>query len=202
MAAVYEGSHKGCAIICGAAPCVFEDLEKARELRPGATILGVNNVAAMIPEVEHVWTQHSEHSEMFKENAGRTIYVHSRPRKFNNGAGLWMLPVPDHKWAFVDYEWPTLTWVVGSSGAAGALWARHGMGFDEVIMAGIPLSTDTLIYSDKYPSKPTQNNDQFAKDSQVSHWLKIFSNLVAEGKAKNIWSMSGATQKLLGAPVG
>ena len=53
----YDVQHKGCAIICGAAPCVFEDLESALKLRPGATIVGVNNAAAIVPEIEHIWTQ-------------------------------------------------------------------------------------------------------------------------------------------------
>jgi hypothetical protein len=38
----YEVKHRGTAIVCGSAPCVFEDLENAKKLRPNATILGVN----------------------------------------------------------------------------------------------------------------------------------------------------------------
>ena len=200
MAAVYEGLHRGCAIICGAAPCVFEDLENARKLRPDATIVGVNNAAAMIPEIEHIWTQHPSDAQEYKKAAGKIIYIHSRPRNFDNGAGTWRLVVSDETWESIDYYWPTLSWISGSSGAAGALWAKHGMGFDEVIMAGIPLSTDSLVYCEKYPSKPTQNNNQYAKDTQVNHWLKIFSGLINEGKTKNIWSMSGSTKEMLGAP--
>jgi hypothetical protein len=196
----YDVQHKGCAIICGAAPCVFEDLENARKLRPDATIVGVNNAAAMIPEIEHIWTQHPSDAQEYKKAAGKIIYIHSRPRSFDNGAGAWRLVVSDETWESIDYYWPTLSWISGSSGAAGALWAKHGMGFDEVIMAGIPLSTDSLVYCEKYPSKPTQNNNQYAKDTQVNHWLKIFSGLINEGKTKNIWSMSGSTKEMLGAP--
>lgn len=200
MAERYTARHGGCAIICGAAPCVFEDLENARKLRPDATIVGVNNAAAMIPEIEHIWTQHPSDAQEYKKAAGKIIYIHSRPRSFDNGAGTWRLVVSDETWESIDYYWPTLSWISGSSGAAGALWAKHGMGFDEVIMAGIPLSTDSLVYCEKYPSKPTQNNNQYAKDTQVNHWLKIFSSLINEGKTKNIWSMSGSTKEMLGAP--
>lgn len=200
MAVRYGEKHRGCAIICGAAPSLFEDLEKAKSLRPDATILGVNNVSPLVPEVTHIWTQHADHAEMFKEKAGRQIFVHSRPRQFNNGAGIWKLPVPDHKWAFVDYVWPDLSWVSGSSGVAGALWAKHGMGFDEVIMVGITLSNASRKYVGAYPSKPTKNDNNFAEDTQVDHWLRILKNIQLDGKTEGIYSMSGATRKVLGEP--
>jgi len=199
LAERYTARHGGCAIICGAAPCVFEDLDAARELRPGATILGVNNAAAMIPEIEHVWTQHAEHAEMFKAAAGRQIFVHSRSKRFTNGGGIWFLAVPDHKFAAIDYVWPELGWVAGSSGVAGALWARHGMGFDEVIMAGAPLSQSSMVYSDKYPSKPTKAG-KFAEAVQLEHWIRMLQTHKDSGKTENIFSMSGHTGKILGAP--
>lgn len=154
----------------------------------------------MIPQIEHVWTQHAEHAEMFKTAAGRQIYVHSRTKRFTNGGGIWMLAVPDHKFAAVDYVWPELGWVAGSSGVAGALWARHGMGFDEVIIAGAPLSQGNLIYSDRYPSKPTKAGGTFAEANQVVHWIAMLREHKKAGKTDGIFSMSGATQEILGAP--
>ena len=200
MAAVYATKHTGCAIICGAAPCVFDDLKLARQLRPDATILGVNDTAAMIPEIEHIWSQHGDMAQSFKKNAGRRIYVHARARKHQNGGGLWLLPVPDAKWAYVDYVWHDLGWVSGSSGVAGALWAKHGMGFDEVIMAGIPLSADSLIYSDEYMSTPTKKGGHFAEIEQVIHWAAILRTHQKNGKTDGIYSMSGETAKILGMP--
>lgn len=200
MAEIYGTKHKGRAIVCGAAPCVFEDVKIARALWPDAILLGVNNAAAMFPEIEHIWTQHGDHAQMFKEHAGRKIYVHARPRKFSNGGGLWLLPVPKEKWKFVDYKWPTLTWVAGSSGVAGALWAKHGMGFDEVILAGVPLSVDSLVYSDKYTSKPTKDGGTFADWNQVEHWAEILRDHKAKGKTEGIYSVSGETNKILGMP--
>jgi hypothetical protein len=185
--------------VCGAAPCVFEDLNNALELRPGATILGVNNVAAMIPEIEHVWTQHAEHSLEYKKSAGRKICVHSRSKRFTKIDGAWVLDVVDPRFAGVDYVWPQLGWVAGSSGVAGALWARHGMGFDEVIIAGAPLSHDSLVYSDKYPSKPTKAG-KFSEANQLDHWIGMLRSHKDAGKTDGIFSMSGRTRQVLGAP--
>jgi hypothetical protein len=151
----------------------------------------------MISGIEHVWTQHGDHAQMFKKNAPH-IKIHARPRIFSSGRGLWMLPVSDPLWAFIDFVWKDLTWVSGSGGVAGALWARHGMGFDEVIMAGVPL--EGLRYAEAYPSKPTKENGQWAEDNQLVHWLEQLAGHQTRGKTENIFSMSGETRKLLGGP--
>lgn len=182
MSKRYETKHGGAAIICGSAPCVFSDLDRARKLRPDAYVVGVNNVGAMIPEIEHVWTQHNNLAQQYKSNA--KVKVHGRA----NVMGDW-----------VDYLWPKLNWVCGSSGIAGALWAKHGLGFDEVIMAGIPLSRDSLLYSEKYPSKYTKESG-FATEDQVEHWLGHLMTFKTQGKMDGIYSMSGTTARILGAP--
>jgi hypothetical protein len=133
-----------------------------------------------------------------KAAAGRPIWVHARPRKFQVGT---VNGIPSMKEAYdaIDYLWPGLPYAVGSSGVAGALWARHGMGFQEVIMAGIGLDCDSLKYVQGYPNGYSQH-EGYAKTSQVEHWLKILQRHQEEGLTENIYSMSGATQKILGAP--
>lgn len=133
-----------------------------------------------------------------KAAAGRKIYVHARPRKFQVGT---VNGIPSMKEAYdaVDYLWPSLPYAVGSSGVAGALWARHGMSFDEVIMAGIGLSADDLTYVAGYPNGYSQHAG-YAKPNQVDHWLGILRRHQEEGLTDGIVSMSGATQKILGGP--
>jgi hypothetical protein len=199
MAAIYKQRHGGCAILCGAAPSLFEDLAKARFLRPHADILGVNHAPSLVPEITHVWTQHGDVAPSIKASAKQQVFVHARPRKYSNGAGMWLLPVPDSRWELVDYEWPSLTWVCGSSGIAGALWAKHGMGYDEVIMAGVPLNVKLMTYADGYASTPKFGRD-FAQDHQVEGWLGHLRTHKANGKTEGIFSMSGATAEILGMP--
>jgi len=183
MPSRYTTKHAGTAILCGSAPCVFEDLEKARAMRPDATIVGVNYAGTLVPEIEHVWTQHNDLAAAFKLKAGRDIKVHGRS----------VIAGP------FDYIWPELDWVNGSSGVAGALWAKLGMGFDEVIMAGIPLSRLELQYSEKYPSKYTKKTG-FATANQIDHWISHLKVHIQNGKTKGIYSMSGTTAYYLGQP--
>lgn len=178
----YSVKHEGAAIICGSAPCVFEDLEKALALRPYATVLGVNNAGSMIPSIEHVWTQHNNLAKQYKDKAN--VKVHGRA----NIMGDW-----------TDYIWPSLNWVCGSSGVAGALWAKYGMGFDEVIMAGIPLNREVLTYNEKYPSQYTKV-EGFATGDQVEHWIGHLKAFKEQGKTAGIYSMSGTTAAILGKP--
>jgi len=181
----YEVRHRGVAIVCGGAPCLFEDLESAKKLRPGAEILGVNTIAKLVKEIKHVWTQHNNLAGVYKATIGRDVKVHARSNVMGNE---------------VDYVWPELNWVSGSSGVAAAMWAKHGMGFDEVILAGVPLSLDKLLYVDGYPTKPTKEGDRFAEEYQVDHWLAMLRSHIRDGKTDGVYSMSGETSKLLGMP--
>jgi hypothetical protein len=74
------------------------------------------------------------------------------------------------------------------------------MGFDEVIMAGVPLEVSSLVYSDQYPSKPTKDGGQFAEWNQIEHWAEILRGHKAKGLAEGIYSVSGETNKILGMP--
>lgn len=183
MLSKYDVQHKGSVIICGSAPCVFEDLEKAKRLRPDAEIVGVNNAGAMIPEIKHVWTQHNKLSKEYKENAD--VKVHGRSNILGD--------------RHTDYIWPKLNWVCGSSGVGGALWARWGLGFDEVIMAGIPLNSKNTLYSEKYPSKYTKKHG-FADKHQILNWLNHLMLHQKNEKTIGIYSMSGETMRILGEP--
>lgn len=200
MDRVYPTKHRGCAIICGAAPSLLEELKEARQLRPDATILGVKFAASLVPEIEHVWTQHGEMTLKIKEAAGRKIYVHARPRIIQTARGtVWHTPHLKESYEAIDYIWPTLGYAKGSSGVAGALWARQGMGFDEVIMAGIGLSCDDKKYANDYPNK-YQCGSTYATNNQIENWLKLLQLHIDEGRTKGIYSMGGNTMKMLGRP--
>jgi hypothetical protein len=179
---------------------LHEDLAKAKELRPGATVLGANYTAQLVPEIEHIWTLHNEGAHHIKRQAGRKIYVHTRPRKYSNGGGLWLVPAPDEAWNEVDYVWKSLHWVTGSSGPAAALWAKHGLGFDEVIMAGIQLSTSAQNYVAGYLDPKKKDPDHFADESNILHWQACVLAHYEQGKYQGIYSMSGFTAGLLGTP--
>ncbi len=186
--------------MCGAAPSLFVDLEEARRLRPDAATLGVKFAASVVPEIEHVWTQHCEMTKQIKDASSRPIRVHARPRASQmNRKFTWHTPEGKEAFDAIDYFWPDLSWAKGSSGVAGAMWARHGMGFDEVIMAGIGLEPGNHKYIQSYPNKYSQGQG-YATNAQIEHWLKLLQLHIDDGKTHGVYSMSGKTMQMLGKP--
>lgn len=193
--------HRGCAIICGASPSLFEDLEAAKKLRPKATILGVKYTASLVPEIEHIWTQHGEMTLRIRAAVNRPIIVHARPKALQTAKGtVWHIPYKREAYDSIDYIWPSLSFATGSSGVAGAMWARHGMGFDEVIMAGIGLTTADKSYTAGYPNKYSKG-DSYASTDQIDNWVRILKKHQEDGKTERIFSMSGKTRNILGEPI-
>ena len=203
MAERYTVKHGGSVIVCGGAPCVFEDFEKAKELRPDADVVGANFAVKLFPEIVHVWTQHNDVGKELKDSVDRTIFVHARPAKIRSGTGgnMWLLPVPAHKWAYIDYEWPEFGWFNGSSGVAAGLWAKHGLGYDEVILCGCPVSKDTNKYHEAYEEGTRHKKGaDWAKKSSFAHWQQSILKHKENGKTQGIYSMSGFTKGVLGEP--
>jgi hypothetical protein len=193
----YPHKHSGAALLVGYAPSVRVDVEAARRLRPDAPMLGVKYACVLYPEIEHVWTQHLEQANDIREKAGRPVYVHSRCR-VNQKRVAWFTGGNEKH---IDYLWPDLHWVSWSSGFAAALWARHGMGFDEVIMCGIPMEPG--VYAPEMATVKQPRGDDgksFVDTGALMRWRDGVMNFVREGKTRAIYSMSGWTCRELGYP--
>ena len=187
----YTQRHRGTAIVCGASPCLFTDLANASAIRPNAVLLGCNEISALVPQIIHVWTQESRIGKIWRSKLPEGIYVHAA-----KGPQPGMEALYD-----ADYIWPELDWVCGTSGFSAGLWARHGMGFDEVILAGVSLSKDLAGYADGYPSAIGSGANQPGySDALFDHWMSQVRTHHKNGKAEGIYSMSGATAQLLGYP--
>jgi hypothetical protein len=66
-------------------------------------------------------------------------------------------------------------------------------------MAGITLSSKEITYADGYPNKYTAGVG-YAAPPQIENWIGILKGHIKEGRTDGIYSMSGSTRKLLGAP--
>lgn len=189
----YTERHSGTAIVCGAAACMLDDLAKARQMRPDATILGCNMIAALVPEIKHVWTQEARIGVMIRPVIPQDVKIHAA-----KGPQVGMEVMWD-----ADYLWPELAWVCGTSGFSAGLWARHGMGFDEVILAGVPLTKTISTYVNGYPSPGNLGDGRIPvgyTDNNFEHWIQQVRGHKRAGKTEGIYSMSGATMGVLGHP--
>jgi hypothetical protein len=192
----YPHRHHGAALVIGYAPSVHADVKEARRLRPEATLLGVKFACVLYAEIEHVWTQHVEEAHAIRKAAGRRIYIHARnlQRKFTRN-------ITQNDVAEIDYLWPDLHWAAWSSGFAALLWARHGMGFDEVIGCGITL--DPGGYCEEIAAfKPTLGDygASYADRQSIDHWRQGIIHYRNRGKTAGVYAMSGWLGREMGAP--
>lgn len=193
----YAARHEGAALVVGYAPSVYQDVEAARRLRPDAAMLGVKFSCVLFPEIEHVWTQHLEQAKDIRAKAGRPVFIHGRPKQYQRNRLRWV----SGRDSDLDYAWPELCWVYGGSGFGAALWARHGMGFDEVILCGVPMEHGGYAPEVAAFKRPQADRGRsFADIVQIDRWRAAIGEFTAQGKTAGIRSMSGWTRDALGAP--
>lgn len=191
---LYTHRHEGAALVVGYAPSVHAEVAQARRLRPGAALLGVKYAAVLFREIEHVWTQHVEQADDIREKVARRIFIHSRK------------PAHQRRWlarpnqSRPDYYWPSLSWVNGGSGFAAGLWARHGMGFEEVILCGVPLEPGGYAREIGEFKATRGAGGSFVNFPALERWRAAIASFVAQGRTAGITSMGGWTRSVLGAP--
>lgn len=193
----YAAKHDGAALVIGYAPSVHVDVEAARRLRPDAAMLGVKYACVLYQEIAHVWTQHLEQAPDIRAKAGRPVLIHGRSRQLQRRRLTW-IPGRDSD---LDYVWPDLGWLCAGSGFSAALWARYGMGFEEVIMCGIPMSDEG--YAPAMAGVKRARGDggrSFAEPSALARWRGEIAAMAAKGITAGITSLSGWTRDTLGAP--
>lgn len=82
------------------------------------------------------------------------------------------------------------------------------MGYDEVILCGVPLSPDSTAYNDEYRKfnrekwgeRDEPGDKYWARPGNFVTWHARISRHIADGKTAGITSMSGWTREKLGAP--
>lgn len=126
------------------------------------------------------------------------MFVHSRRRVNQTRRSLSWIAGREQD---VDFVWPSLHWVHGSSGFAAALWAHHGMGYSEIILCGVPLEPGGYT-PDMLPIKRPQGDygQSFVDTHALMRWREGIMGYVRDGRAAMIRSMSGWTREVLGAP--
>lgn len=197
-------------LVVGSAPCLFDDIRRALDLRPFASVMLVNGACTAIENAEHVLAGHEEKAEFF---------ARERRAKFPN-APPWRLHActHPHRLAWAKQLFPSVTdWHPHETGV-GATSASKGaklafiLGATEAILCGCPM--DQPGYFPGEAKVPQHISCQRIGDHGIAHGLGIpvqqtrivkayRSRLkeLAEGEFKGkVFSMSGFTRECLGEP--
>jgi hypothetical protein len=168
------GTYKGSLIITAGGKSMWEDFARAKELRPQAHIMAINVSAIVIMHVNHIYSMHFKQISIIRkwrevEFAGAKFITHA-----------------NKEWEGVDYTW-YLTGQVSTSGFA-AVTLGHLLGYDEIILAGVPMDGSGYFY--KPEINPTF--DDVHREKEIS-WMK-------EKLGHKVRSMSGKTKEAFGLP--
>jgi hypothetical protein len=184
----YPFRHSGSVVVAGFGPTLQADLDAVQAVKPDLPIIAVNNAC----EVIKAFAIYSFHFERNKLGEWAKI----QRKRFGEGFAVFG---PGHKewyqhnkrnYPYVEH-WAPTTASRGSSGWCAVKLAKL-LGFDEVIMCGIPVQPGA--YADRRPALYWQSK----KTNAVSQYRKAIEADVASHKG--VYSLSGWTKDLLGAP--
>lgn len=175
----YLQRHSGTVLICGSAWCLDDDYERAKAIRPDATVIAINRTICKIPATIMVAIDRLN-AQAWKENAcceGVTLHG----GRFGARGGPEAYPWFDHWWP--DHQ-------RGGTSVQLAASIALVMGFDEAILCGAPLTQGPYFdgnddWSDRTPETMEKYRDPWRQHEDLHPFVR---------------SMSGWTKTFLGSP--
>lgn len=180
------GCFLGRLIIVGGGRCVWNDLESIgfhHGTLKSTDIMCINDIVMHFPgRVKHFFsndctsTPHwlSARRRILSKTYGAIKYVHT----CDKGA---------------DYNWP---WPGVGTSALGAIYSGLAMGYESIVLCGIPLDDSGHYFDPPWIGSDFMNNIGVMGSERIACWeiakARIFNNKVT--------SCSGRTRKLLGSP--
>lgn len=183
---VYCQKHSGTVIILGNAYCLEEDYCAAREIHPEVPVIAVNG-SASFTKAFALFTQHPANFPKWIKGQ----------RKFGDDFSTHSAGTARDRTAFGklrEYKpWVDYWWKYGAAGGTSVWGARRVasyMGFDSVILCGMPLKIGG--YHGKGIAKA------FQRPEVLDHYRSQI--VLDEYFHKGVKSMSGWTREFFGAP--
>ena len=179
------GLFSGRLIVCGSGRCLWDDLKKV--WNPESQVMAIKQSGLYLPFRFQHWA--GAHGERFQYMVPmrREGYYFRGIKDGVRGVHAQKLGAKIHsdkQWPLVDYVWPCQ--LVGTSALFGV---RVGlmMGFDEIVLCGVPLDNTGRFYEAPWDAGIDLNV------VDMREWEKFLP--IMQGRVR---SMSGRTRELLG----
>lgn len=184
-------------LVVGSAPCLYEDLARARDLFPDAEVMLINEAAGAVEDAHHILAGHTEKAELFAAYRRKKF---PNCRQFRVHAVIKSTHGPKDLPSVTDW-WPH-DCSTGASSAGKAATIGLRMGFDRVVLCGCPMDgsgyfnpTETGQFQHTCRRLGTEPNSRAAEN------YRRRMRMLAEGEFKGrVFSMSGFTASVLGRP--
>lgn len=178
------GNFSGCAVVLGCGRSVWSDIARIRDVDK-LGIIAVNNMILHYKKrVHHGVSMHPEEPNLWRAlracYQGEPSHVHTHSYRRHDKPGL----------TECDYVWGTIEGAMGGTSSILAVMIGLALGYDEIILAGVPLDGDGHFYD-----PPGVRLNMFNSDFIAMEWLAASRHF-----AGRVRSMSGQTREWLGEP--
>lgn len=182
----------GTLLIVGSAPCVHDDLREAEALGQSHKLL-INGAGLIFEHAEHWLIGHGEKVGMFKAARAKVFatpipYIHGSRRGGTDPVGV------THIWEGVS---------TGGTSAWKAVRIGKGMGYDRIILCGCPLDDSGYVSGEsdgiRHDCKRIGHGQSRGVNRMYDNYRRTFA-VRAEQEGHGVYSMSGYSRELLGAP--
>lgn len=183
--------RRGTLLIVGSAACVHDDLEHAKALRPYCDVLLINGAAQLIEQAQHVLAGHGDKADAFmaaraaKFPNAPSVYVHAS-RRIGRPIGK----AVTHVWEHVS---------TGGTSAWKAVRIGRAMGYEELILCGCPLDDSGYAPGESDGITHECARIGLGEGRMYENYRRTFAKRAKE-EGQNVFSMSGYSRELLGAP--
>lgn len=190
-------------LVVGSATCALDDLQKAQALYPFADVMLINGACTLVEDADHMLAGHTTKTEEF---------VAARRQKFPHAGRIFV----HANWAHskhrvaMNASYPSVThWWEGdvSSGATSAGKAAligMKMGFWPIILCGCPMDGSGYHPDEgtttKDPSCQRIGDPKMQNRRTIKRYREQMANLARTVFLGKVFSMSGYTKSVLGAP--
>lgn len=183
-------------LVVGSAPNLFEDVKAARLLRPDAHVLLINEAMGALEHAHHLLAGHSDKAAKFLAYR-REKFPHAPlvPLHASWREGMAMPACVTHRWAHAAQ---------GGTSAWKAVRIGRAMGYREFILCGCPL--EACGYFNPLETQRFAQPDDGARigldpDRAMYHvYRRQMAEHAASEQGRGVYSMSGYTRELFGAP--
>ncbi len=181
------GNFSGTAVVMGCGRTIWDDLARIKDLdRIG--VIAINNMILHYKgRVHHGVSMHPEEPNLWRSlrpyYQGEESHVTTHGYRKHEKMGL----------SECDYVWGNIEGAGGGTSGILAVMIGLALGYDEIILAGVPLDNDGHFYD-----PPSLKLNIFNSDFLKMEWTNTANNYF-QGRVK---SMSGWTREFLGAPDG
>lgn len=178
------GNFSGRAVVMGCGRCVWDDLAQVDLGRH--SVIAINNMILHHKgRVHHGVSMHPEEPNLWRAlrpyYQGEPSHVTTHGYRKHGKIGL----------SECDVVWGTIEGAGGGTSGILAVMVGLALGYDEIVLAGVPLDGDGHFYD-----PPALKLNTFNSDFVKMEWVNT-SNNYFQGRVK---SLSGWTRELLGAP--